>query len=71
MPRALGVPAHAPLWLKRAQRLLVSLLAAVFVWLSIINQQDPMVIRSAVNIPVPCRARSWIRPWNAKTSRIR
>lgn len=54
MPRALGVPAHAPLWLKRAQRLLVSLLAAVFVWLSIINQQDPMVIRSAVNIPVPC-----------------
>lgn len=42
------------LWIKRIQRLLVSLLSAVFVWLSIINQQDPMIIRSVTNIPVPC-----------------
>lgn len=42
------------LWVLRGRRLLVSLLAAVFVWLTIVNQQDPMVVRTVADVPIPC-----------------
>ena len=42
------------LWMRRARRLLISLLAAIFVWLSIVNQQDPMIVRTITNVPIPC-----------------
>lgn len=45
---------NAGLWTRQARRLLVSLLAAVFVWLTIVNQQDPMVVRTVNNMPIPC-----------------
>ena len=45
---------NAGLWISRARRLLVSLLAAVFVWLTIVNQLDPMVVRTVSNMPIPC-----------------
>ncbi len=47
-------PQGTGLWGQRMQRLLVSLAAAVFLWLSIINQQDPMIVRTIINVPVPC-----------------
>ncbi len=42
------------IWIRRAQRLLVALLAAMFLWLSIINRQDPMLVRVVDNVPIPC-----------------
>jgi len=42
------------LWVRRARRLLVSLAAALFMWLSIVNQQDPMIVRTVANVPIPC-----------------
>ncbi len=42
------------IWIRRAQRLLVALLAAIFLWLSIMNRQDPMLVRTVDNVPIPC-----------------
>lgn len=41
-------------WVLRLLRLLVALLASVFVWLIIISQQDPMIVRTVASLPVPC-----------------
>lgn len=41
-------------WVLRLLRMLVALLASVFVWLIIISQQDPMIVRTITNVPVPC-----------------
>ncbi|MYD92073.1 MAG: hypothetical protein F4Y08_17370 [Caldilineaceae bacterium SB0662_bin_9] len=41
-------------WVLRLLRMLVALLASVFVWLIIISQQDPMIVRTIANVPVPC-----------------
>ncbi len=41
-------------WVQRLLRLVVALLASVFVWLIIISQQDPMIVRTIANVPVPC-----------------
>ena len=41
-------------WFLRLLRLVVALVASVFVWLIIISQQDPMIVRTIANVPVPC-----------------
>ena len=41
-------------WFLRLLRLVVALAASVFVWLIIISQQDPMIVRTITNVPVPC-----------------
>lgn len=41
-------------WFLRLLRLVVALAASVFVWLIIISQQDPMIVRTIANVPIPC-----------------
>lgn len=55
MTRSNRLPGPRPgLWMNRIQRLVVSLGMALFLWLSIITQQDPMRIRLIDNLAVPC-----------------
>ncbi len=54
MTRAVAPPPGSSIWLRRVQRLLVALVAAMFLWLSIINRQDPMLVRTVDNVPIPC-----------------